>query len=111
MIRPTIGLVALILSSAFATAASAEVTAERNEKGVAIKIDGKAFTQYLTKAGHSPSLYPLIGPTEKPVTRAYPFGEAMKDGTNDHPHHQSLWFTHDKVNGLDFWAANKNDDK
>jgi hypothetical protein len=111
MIRPTIGIVALAYSSVFAVAASAEVTAERNEKGVAIKIDGKPFTEYLKRAGHSPALYPLIGPTGRPVTRSYPFEAAPQDASDDHPHHQSFWFTHDKVNGLNFGAANKNDDK
>jgi len=47
-----------------------EVTAERSQHGVVIKIDGKVFTEYWTKAGHSPSLYPVIGPTGKPVTRS-----------------------------------------
>jgi methane monooxygenase PmoA-like len=31
----------------------------------------------------------------------------MKAGPNeahDHPHHNSLWFTHGDVNGVDFWA-------
>lgn len=92
-------------------AVHAEVTAEKNAQGVTVKIDGKPFTEYLIKAGHSPAMWPLIGPTGKPVTRSYPFTEASKDGTNDHPHHQSFWFTHDKVNGINFWAANKNDDK
>jgi hypothetical protein len=92
-------------------AVQAEVTAERTKRGVAIKIDGKPFTEYLTKAGHSPALWPVIGPTGKPVTRSYPFTASTKDGTNDHPHHQSFWFTHDKVNGINFWAANKNDEK
>src|SRR5215467_638910 len=98
MIRPTIGILALCVSSLLAVAAPAEVTVERNDKGAEVKIDGKPFTQYLTKAGHSPALYPLIGPTGKPVTRSYPFEPPTPDGTNDHPHHQSFWFTHDKVN-------------
>jgi|tagenome__1003787_1003787.scaffolds.fasta_scaffold20873365_2 hypothetical protein len=89
----------------------AEVTAERSQHGVAIKIDGKLFTEYWTKAGHSPSLYPVIGPTGKPVTRSYPFTLPKKDGTHDHPHHQSIWFALDKVNGIDFWGANANNDK
>src|SRR3954471_20218649 len=90
-------------------AAQAEVTAERNKHGVTIKIDGKPFTEYLTKAGHSPALWPVIGPTGTPVTRSYPF--TAKDETDDHPHHQSFWFTHDKVNGINFWGANKNDEQ
>ena len=91
----------------------AEVTAERSERGVVVKIDGELFTEYLTKAGQSPAMWPIIGPTGKPMTRSYPVGPA-KEGvkeTDDHPHHQSLWFTHDKVNGADFWEANSNDGK
>jgi hypothetical protein len=106
-----VGILALATSLIALTVSHAEVTAERTKQGVAIKIDGKLFTEYLTRAGHSPAMWPLIGPTGAPVTRSYPFHPPTKDGTNDHPHHQSLWFTHDKVNGLDFWAANKNDDK
>src|SRR3954451_11805577 len=103
-----LALVSALIVPAFARA---EVTVERNKQGVAVKIDGQPFTQYLTNAGHSPSMYPLIGPTGKPVTRSYPFTAPTKDGTKDHPHHQSFWFTHDKVNGINFWAANKNDEK
>jgi hypothetical protein len=95
----------------FSSAARAEVTAEKSERGVVIQIDGQLFTEYFTKAGQSPALWPLIGPTGKPVTRAFPFEPATKGGTDDHPHHQSLWFTHDQVNGADFWKANVNDAK
>lgn len=92
--------------------AMAEVTVERSERGAVVKIDGKLFTEYLTKAGRSPSLWPVIGPTGKEMTRRWPTGPA-RDGnreTNDHPHHQSLWFTQDKMNGVDYWQANVNDD-
>src|SRR6187551_838668 len=106
-----VGILVVVTCLIVPAAAHAEVTAEKNDQGVAVKIDGQPFTEYLTRAGHSPAMYPLIGPTGKPVTRSYPFTEPTKDGTNDHPHHQSFWFTHDKVNGINFWAANKNDDK
>jgi hypothetical protein len=105
------GILAAVTSLTLPAAAQAKVTAERSKQGVVIKIDGKPFTEYHTKAGHSPAMWPLIGPTGKPVTRSYPFTAPTNDGTKDHPHHQSLWFTHDKVNGHDYWAANKNDDK
>ena len=101
----------MVLVSSAVAGARAEVTAERNDHGAAVKIDGKLFTEYLTKAGHAPALYPVIGPTGKPVTRSYPFTPPVKDGTNDHPHHQSLWMTHGDVNGIDFWGANVDDDK
>lgn len=96
---------------AFPVSVRAAVTAEPDQQGLVIKIDGKPFAHYLTKAGHSPAIWPIFGPTGKPVTRAYPFTPPSKDGTNDHPHHQSFWFTHDKVNGIDFWGTNRNDDK
>src|SRR4051812_34913793 len=99
-----VGILAVIGSLFLPAAAHSEITAERNKQGVIIKIDGKLFTQYLTKAGHSPALWPVIGPTGTPVTRSYPFTAADKNGTNDHPHHQSFWFTHGNVNGLDFWG-------
>jgi len=93
------------------TLVCAYVTVDRSEKGFVVKVDDKPFTEFLPKAGHSPALYPLIGPTGKAMTRAYPFAPATNDGTHDHPHHQSLWFTLDKLNGVDFWAANANDSK
>jgi hypothetical protein len=91
--------------------ARGEVTAERSERGVLVKIDGELFTEYLTRAGQSPAMWPIIGPTGKPMTRTYPVGPPQEGltETDDHPHHQSLWFTHDQVNGADFWKANVND--
>jgi hypothetical protein len=88
--------------------AQAEVTAEKSERGVVVKIDGELFTEYLTKAGQAPAMWPLIGPTGALMTRSWPVAPApngVKE-TDDHPHHQSVWFTHDKVNGVDFWKAN-----
>jgi hypothetical protein len=86
----------------------AEMTAERSERGVVVKIDGELFTEYLTEAGQSPALWPIIGPTGKPMTRSYPVGPREAGETNDHPHHQSLWFTHDEVSGHNFWSENRN---
>jgi hypothetical protein len=50
------------------------------------------------------------------MTRPYPLAEAERGGTDDHPHHQSIWFTHDEVatpdvRRADFWTANRNDTK
>ena len=50
------------------------MTAERSERGVVVKIDGQLFAEYLTKAGTSPAIWPIIGPTGKPMTRSYPVG-------------------------------------
>jgi hypothetical protein len=86
-----------------AGAAVAEITAEPNEKGVTVKIDGKLFTEYLICSGTKPILWPIIGPTGKPMSRAYPMGEGTNE-KKDHAHHRSLWFTHGNINGIDFWS-------
>lgn len=81
---------------------NAEVTAEKSSRGVVVKIDGELFAEYLTDVGGTPAVWPIIGPTGKPVTRAYPMAEQPGE-RQDHPHHRSLWFDHGDVNGLSFW--------
>ena len=101
---------ASIASLAFsAPLRAAEVTAEKSLHGVTVKIDGQPFTEYLTDSATKPILWPIIGPTGKPVTRPWPI-EGKPLETKDHPHHRSFWFTHGSVNGIDFWSeppANK----
>jgi hypothetical protein len=82
---------------------SAQVTAEKSEKGVVVKIDGELFTEYLVEVGGKPILWPIIGPTGKPMTRAYPMIEGIEGERTDHPHQASFWFTHGDVNGYSFW--------
>ncbi len=86
--------------------ATAEVTAEPAEGKVVIKIDRQPFAEYLVTSGQTPALgpvvWPIIGPTGKPMTRAYPMAEGPAE-RKDHPHHRSLWFNHGDVNGLSFW--------
>jgi len=101
-----------LLSSAWwilcGTAAAAQVTAQKTEQGVAIAIDGVLFTEYLIQSGAKPVLWPLIGPTGKHMTRAYPMQPGKVAGERqDHVHHRSLWLTHGDVNGVDFWGENR----
>lgn len=86
---------------------SAEISVERTEKGAVVKIDGQLFTEYLTQSGTKPILWPIVGPTGKPMTRDYPMLNHPGE-TKDHPHHRSLWFTHGSVNGIDFWTERQN---
>jgi len=45
-----------------------------------------------------PFFYPFRGPSGSMLTRmGHP-------GAPDHDHHQSIWFAHHSVNGLDFWT-------
>ena len=79
----------------------------RAEDGVAVKIDGKLFTRYVTKSGVKPILWPIIGPNGKEITRQYPMREALATEKADHPHQRSLWFSHGDVNGTSFWHENE----
>jgi hypothetical protein len=85
--------------------ALAEVTVERSEHGAVVKIDGELFAEYLTQVGHQPAVWPINGPTGKPMTRQYPMGPLLPNEKDDHLHHVSLWFSHGNVNGLDFWTS------
>ena len=89
-----------------ANPATAEITAERSKKGVVVKIDGKLFTEYLTDFKGTPILWPDIGPTDKPITRAYPMAKGPGE-REDHQHHRSLWFTHGGVGGTSFWEIGR----
>ena len=54
-----------------------------------------------------PIFYPVVGPLGQTLTRKYPLEEAAEGEAEDHPHHTSLWYTHEEVNGVDFWAVGK----
>lgn len=85
-------------------AVAADLTVERSDRGAEVRIDGELFAGYLTHSGHLPAVWPIIGPTGKPMTRSWPCGPKVAGEPDDHPHHHSLWFTHGDVNGIDFWT-------
>jgi hypothetical protein len=99
----TVVLVAAVLLALSPDAGGADLTATRTDRGVTIKIGDALFTEYLIASGAKPVLWPILGPTNKPMTRAYPMDKASKEA-KDHIHHRSLWFTHGNVNGVDFWS-------
>lgn len=79
---------------------------EPKEGHLDILLEGKLFTRYIADIGPKPFLYPVIGPNDKPMTRAFPM-ENIEGETRDHPHQRSFWFTHGSVNGIDFWSELK----
>lgn len=81
---------------------AAEFTVEETEHGATIQIDGELFANYVIDQGHKPFIWPIIGPTGQPMTRAYPMAEGPHE-RKDHPHHKSFWFTHGDVNGVSYW--------
>lgn len=74
--------------------------------GLEFVVNGKPFTTYRHKPsdGPKPFCWPIFGPTGKEVTRDFPMVQNVPGETRDHIHHRSMWFTHGKVNGNDFWS-------
>jgi hypothetical protein len=105
MIRPLLIVVAVV---AACPAVAAEVRLERREGRVDVSVDGKPFTAYVFAGHRKPILHPVIGPGGAAMTRAWPMVEGVAGEPRDHPHHESIWFTHGIVNGADFWAAHPN---
>jgi hypothetical protein len=106
MIGRLISTVLCVLAIGLPAAAPAkDLTVEKTGRGVTVKFDGHLFAEYLTRSGTKPIVWPIIGPTGKPFTRGYPMEVVAAEETErDHPYHRSLWFTHGKVNGIDFWS-------
>lgn len=71
---------------------------------VTINYNGKLVTNYLfhDDAAKKPYFWPVIGPTGKPMTRAFPM-ETVDGEQHDHPHHRGIWFGHQGVAGTDTW--------
>lgn len=104
----TAGLSAACLA---AVAGSPAVAAERHglslvqeKDGVTIEVDDGPFAAYVIDQGNKPYLWPVIGPTGKPMTRAYPMRDLPEEpaAQRDHPHHRGITFGHESV-GSDDW--------
>lgn len=99
-----------LLASTIATAESEKpirVTAELSDRGAIVRANGELFAEYLALSGHQPAVWPIIGPTGKPVTRSYPIGPLLDTERDDHRHHHSMWLAHEDVNGHDFWRESR----
>lgn len=96
-----------ILGALGALAVPAEetvVSIEESEGRVRVSIGKLPFTELRSGQGRSkPVLYPIFGPGQVPMTRDFPFKTNTKGEKHDHPHHESLWYTHGDVNGISFW--------
>ncbi|MFP6678169.1 MAG: PmoA family protein [Pirellulaceae bacterium] len=66
---------------------------------IALEVDGeRRLGWHGGTTAPRPFFYPVIGPSGLEVTRmGHP-------GAPNHDHHQSVWFAHQKVLGIDFWS-------
>jgi Family of unknown function (DUF6807) len=100
-------LLCAILSLAFSLPSRADVGVKKTAESVEVTLDGQPFATYVFNSGFKPIIWPIIGPTGKEMTRAWPLRQLPpgdKSEAVDHVHQKSFWFDHGDVNGVDFWA-------
>lgn len=74
---------------------------------ITVTVDGKPFAELRYKGEPKPIVYPIVGPHGITMVRHFPMRTGVSGEREDHPHHQSLWFTHGDVNGVNFWNISK----
>jgi hypothetical protein len=80
------------------------VTLETAPEALSLRVPEGLVGAYRFGGGAArPFLWPLLGPGQTPVTRAYPMAEREGEA-RDHPHHRSLWSAYGDVNGVDDWS-------
>jgi hypothetical protein len=64
--------------------------------------DGVELTRYYFEPGlHRPFLFPINGPSGRPLTRM-----GHPNDPETHSHHNSVWISHNDVDGISFWSDN-----
>ena len=94
--------VAILLAVSLVKAPAADFAITQEGEDVVVTIDGELFTRYVTGEANKPYFWPIIGPTGGEMTRAYPMKDVPGE-KQDHPHHRSLYFGHQFINGFDTW--------
>ncbi|NCB09067.1 MAG: hypothetical protein EOM73_12995, partial [Bacteroidia bacterium] len=75
--------------------AQPKITAEKVGDKIEFRIDGNLFTSYiLSESEKYPFFFPVNGPSNASVT-------SMRNA--NYPHHSSLFFGCDRVNGGNYW--------
>ena len=108
--RPRL-VASLLIGSAVAGARSAPQSANihiRHDEAAqqyVVDVGGKPFTTYCygSQFEDKPVFYPVMSPNGARVNREFPMVANVPGESTDHPHHQSLFFTYDEVNGTNFW--------
>ena len=100
----SLAVIAIVLGIGV-SAGAGDVRLAQHDDRVDVTIDGKPFTSYVFTGHRKPILFPILSPAGTGLTRQSPMVKGVAGEPHDHPHHESLWFMHGKVNGQDFWAS------
>lgn len=94
-----------VVLAAFLNSNAAELSIKQEKSGdIAVHIDGKLFTRYVTSDKETNKCYfwPVIGPGGVKMTRAFPMQD-VKGEKQDHPHHRSVCFGLQNAGGFNTW--------
>ncbi len=97
------GLVLCVLAAGCASGREVEVALLYTPGGIKSEVGGEPFANYFGST-RRPVVWPIHAPSGVAVTRAHPFADVVGE-PKDHVHHESLWFAHGDLNGVDFWAG------
>jgi hypothetical protein len=93
--KNTLFLINIFLVASTAVISQKKLTADKVGDKIEIRIDGNLLTNYiLSEHEKYPFFYPVNGPSKASVT-------SMRNA--NYPHHSSLFFGCDKVNGGNYW--------
>jgi hypothetical protein len=104
-----------------------DISAKVGKDEIEFKAGSVVVAKYVADPKYpKPFLYRVLAPGNVPVTRGYPIEPGTPGGSNDHPHHKSVWFCHGDVipegvdlkiknsdkngKGVDFWSETKDKD-
>ncbi len=94
-------LLLILLTTIFVAKAQPKVTAEQVGDKIEFSVNGNLFTSYiLSEFEKYPFFFPVNGPSNATVT-------SMRNA--NYPHHSSLFFGCDKVNGGNYWQEGLED--
>lgn len=95
MLKKTLYLIIILFVASGAGKAQPKVTAEQVGDKIEFRVNGNLFTSYiLSEFEKYPFFFPVNGPSNASVT-------SMRNA--NYPHHSSLFFGCDKVNGGNYW--------
>jgi hypothetical protein len=93
--KKSISLFLILLTTISVAIAQPKVTAEKVGDKIEFRVNGNLFTSYiLSEYEKYPFFFPVNGPSNASVT-------SMRNA--NYPHHSSLFFGCDKVNGGNYW--------
>ena len=103
------GLIPFLAASLLASTAQTQgndefaVKLQNVDDQVRVMLGDEEFTTFDYSTYDKPIFYPILGPGQVGMTRNWPMDESVQGEAHDHPHHKSMWISHE-ISGVDFWS-------